>query len=50
MTKKVLVLLSDGKELLAAYGNYSSDKLRNFNRKNDVYTVGFAWTTRSWQG
>lgn len=37
VTKKVLVLLSDGKD---DDGNYSSDKLTNFN--GDVYTVGFA--------
>lgn len=37
VTKKVLVLLSDGED---DNGNYSSDKLENFN--GDVYTVGFA--------
>lgn len=37
VTKKVLVLLSDGED---DDGNYSSDKLTNFN--GDVYTVGFA--------
>lgn len=37
VTKKVLVLLSDGKD---DNGNYSSKKLKNFN--GDVYTVGFA--------
>ena len=37
VTKKVLVLLSDGED---DNGNYSSDKLKNFN--GDVYTVGFA--------
>lgn len=37
VTKKVLVLLSDGKD---DRDNYSSDKLSSFN--GDVYTVGFA--------
>ena len=37
VTKKVLVLLSDGED---DNGNYSSKKLKNFN--GDVYTVGFA--------
>ncbi len=37
VTKKVLVLLSDGED---DRNNYSSDKLKNFN--GDVYTVGFA--------
>lgn len=37
VTKKVLVLLSDGED---DRDNYSSDKLKNFN--GDVYTVGFA--------
>lgn len=37
VTKKVLVLLSDGED---DRDNYSSDKLSSFN--GDVYTVGFA--------
>lgn len=37
VTKKVLVLLSDGED---DRNNYSSDKLSSFN--GDVYTVGFA--------
>ena len=45
VTKKVLVLLSDGKD---DNGNYSSDKLRNFN--GDVYTVGFAVDNQNLRG
>lgn len=45
VTKKVLVLLSDGKD---DNGNYSSDKLRNFN--GDVYTVGFAVDNQNLKG
>lgn len=40
VTKKVLVLLSDGED---NYDNYTSDKLTNFgNQGGTVYTVGFA--------
>ena len=41
VTKKVLVLLSDGE---ATEGGYTSKKFREFtsNPQNDVYTVGFA--------
>ena len=41
VTKKVLVLLSDGE---ATEGGYTSKKFREFTSdpKNDVYTVGFA--------
>lgn len=45
VTKKVLVLLSDGKD---DNGNYSSKKLRNFN--GDVYTVGFAVDNQNLKG
>lgn len=45
VTKKVLVLLSDGED---DDGNYSSDKLRNFN--GDVYTVGFAVDNQNLKG
>lgn len=46
VTKKVLVLLSDGEATAGGeYGNrYTSSTYRDFikNKKNDVYTVGFA--------
>ena len=45
VTKKVLVLLSDGKD---DNGNYSSKKLKNFN--GDVYTVGFAVDNQNLKG
>lgn len=45
VTKKVLVLLSDGED---DNGNYSSDKLKNFN--GDVYTVGFAVDNQNLKG
>lgn len=45
VTKKVLVLLSDGED---DNGNYSSDKLTNFN--GDVYTVGFAVDNQNLKG
>ena len=45
VTKKVLVLLSDGED---DNGNYSSDKLENFN--GDVYTVGFALDNQNLKG
>lgn len=45
VTKKVLVLLSDGED---DNGNYSSDKLKNFN--GDVYTVGFALDNQNLKG
>lgn len=45
VTKKVLVLLSDGED---DNGNYSSDKLENFN--GDVYTVGFAVDNQNLKG
>lgn len=45
VTKKVLVLLSDGKD---DDDNYSSDKLTNFN--GDVYTVGFALDNQNLKG
>ena len=45
VTKKVLVLLSDGED---DNGNYSSKKLKNFN--GDVYTVGFALDNQNLKG
>ena len=45
VTKKVLVLLSDGED---DRNNYSSDKLKNFN--GDVYTVGFALDNQNLKG
>lgn len=45
VTKKVLVLLSDGED---DNGNYSSKKLKNFN--GDVYTVGFAVDNQNLKG
>lgn len=45
VTKKVLVLLSDGED---DRDNYSSDKLKNFN--GDVYTVGFALDNQNLKG
>ena len=45
VTKKVLVLLSDGED---DRNNYSSDKLENFN--GDVYTVGFAVDNQNLKG
>ena len=45
VTKKELVLLSDGED---DNGNYSSDKLKNFN--GDVYTVGFAVDNQNLKG
>ena len=45
VTKKVLVLLSDGED---DNGNYSSDNLSSFN--GDVYTVGFALDNQNLRG
>lgn len=45
VTKKVLVLLSDGED---DRDNYSSDKLSSFN--GDVYTVGFALDNQNLKG
>lgn len=49
VTKKVLVLLSDGE---ATSGGYTSDYLEAFkaNPQNDVYTVGFALNNENLKG